>query len=266
MKNELTKLLLVSIPHAGLLCPREIPISILSDYQKELSENVDWYTEHLYDFRDLLGNKQVYFPYSQVYVNVNRHPEDLDQSVPIFLGNLPVYKQGNELSTDERKKLVLKYHNGFHRTINNCKKLFILDGHSTLTGHKDAAGEEVADGIILSDWQKTPSDPPEGLLTAPEGYLDTYAEELDRRLSGWNISISKNRMYSSTYGHIMATHGWDGKGNKNQRVPLILQETNEDLYIENGIPDVYRIEQLRRIFAESVSVMLTRINRLSTIG
>jgi hypothetical protein len=260
VKSSLSKHVLVSIPHAGVLCPREIPLRSLSDHQEELAKNnIDWHTEFLYDFRDILGNQHVCFAYSQVYVNVNRHPGALDESVPLVMDGLPVYRPGLEPSTGQRNLLLQKYHYGFHRAISCCKKCFILDGHSTVSGLRDAGGSQVVDDIILSDWQNSSLDPPEGTRTAPEGYLESYAEELERRLSGFHLRVTKNTTYCATYGHIMATHGWDGRGRRGQRAPLLLQETNEALYMKNGVPDFLMIEELRRLFAESLSAMTARM-------
>jgi len=259
---NITKNILVSIPHAGISCPPEIPLKSLSDYQQELAiNNVDWFTNHLYDFRDILDNHQVVFPYNQVLINVNRHPDNLEESVPLSVDDISVYKNGQEPSSELRKHLIRKYHYRFHNDIASYQKIFIFDGHSTVTGLADAGGDVVKDDIIISDWQMSKHDPPGGIKTAPEGFLDVYAEELDRQFSGFQIKLSTNTTYSSTYGYIMASHGWDGKSIKGSRVPLILQETNEKLYIKNGIPDVLMIEELRRIFAESLTKMLVRMNQ-----
>lgn len=259
MSNILSSKVLVSISHAGIACPPEISPAMLSSHQQTLAaNNVDWYTDHLYNFQDLLGNAQVVFPYSQVYINVNRHPSILDESVPLNLGDLPVYEAGLEPSLEQRH-LMLKRHLEFHRVIASHEKAFILDGHSTIIGHQDAAGNQVSDDIILSDWQESVLDPPGGTRTAPLGYLDTYAEELERRLSGFKLRITKNTTYSATYGHIMATHGWDGQSERAHRAPLLLQETNEALFVKNGMPDVRLIEELRRIFSEALHAMLWKL-------
>ena len=261
MGNSVTKYLLVSIPHAGVLCPAEIPLVTLSEHQAQLAaDNIDWYTDRLYDFRDLLENDQVCFPYSQVYINVNRHPKTLDECIPVVLDGVPIYRPDHALTIGQRKVLLKKYHTTFHRSIDRRQKIFILDGHSTVTGHADAAGNQVADDIILGDRQASPLDPPGGIRTAPDGYLETYAEELERRLSGFQLRISRNTTYASTYGHIMAAHSWNGIGERGRRVPLLLQETNEDLYIKNGKPDWLMIEELRRVFAEALSTTLIRMN------
>ena len=251
---------LVSIPHAGVLCPNEIPIHSLSEHQQQLAvDNVDWHTDKLYDFRDILGNAQTVFPYSQVYFNVNRHPDMIDESVPLTLNDLPIYREGLGPSVKQRKALLRKYHYTYHSEIARTQKQFVLDGHSTVTGHQDVEGNAVSDDIILSDWQTSPLDPPEGIRTAPPGYLETYAEELERRSASLHLRVARNTTYQSTYGHVMAAHGWDGKRRRGKKAPLLLQETNEDLYIKSGFIDIKRVEELRRIFAEALSAMLNRI-------
>jgi len=80
---DLFKNVLVIIPHGGTLCPIEISTKSLSKYQDELaSECIDWHTEQLYDFRDMMNNKQIVNPISNVYLNVNRHP---DMVMNVFL-------------------------------------------------------------------------------------------------------------------------------------------------------------------------------------
>ena len=244
--------LLVSIPHSGLLCPAEIPLDSLSEHHETLMDETDWHTDRLYDFQDILGNTHVVFPLSQVFVNVNRHPKHVDQAVPVVLNGIPIYRPSMSPPLDMRRQLVRKYHQNYHQYIKNRKKVLILDGHSTVTGNQDAAGNKVAADIIVSDRQATELDLPGGIRTAPDGYLDCYADELERRLGG-NVKIEKNTTYQSTYGHIMAIHGWNGETNRGNRAPLILQETNEELYVTNGRPDWFAIENLRRVFAEALA-------------
>lgn len=250
----------VSMPHSGVLCPGEIPLESLSGKQAELASNVDWHTDRLYDFRDLLGNSQTVFPFSQVYINVNRHPDALDACVPDSIDGVPVYRRGKRLSLNFKRMLVRKYHDAYHAAIKGSRKSFILDGHSTVTGHADAGGNEVCDDIIISDRQQTPWDPPGGIRTAPDGLMEIYAEELARQL-GSGIRVGCNTTYCDTYGHVMACHGWDGIQPRNGRVPLLLQETNEHLYIKGSVLDVLALEVLRRAFAVSLSRMVQKMGR-----
>jgi N-formylglutamate amidohydrolase len=75
--------LLVVIPHSGILVPREIPLESLSEQFPSLLQNVDWYTHWLYDFRDILSNRQLVFPYCSLILEANRHPDLTDDSVPL---------------------------------------------------------------------------------------------------------------------------------------------------------------------------------------
>ena len=55
------KELLVVVPHSGIVIPSEISLNSLSPEFPRLMRNVDWYTNWLYDFREILGNVQIEF-------------------------------------------------------------------------------------------------------------------------------------------------------------------------------------------------------------
>jgi N-formylglutamate amidohydrolase len=80
--------------------------------------NVDWYTQWLYDFRDILGNNQIEFNYCSLILEANRDPDKLDDSVPLKDSfNENVYRQGQEPGTAARQSLSLKYLHPFHQKI-----------------------------------------------------------------------------------------------------------------------------------------------------
>ena len=54
---------LVVAGHSGVVIPPEISLEDLTDEFSALLKNVDWYTQWLYDFRDILGNRQLVFPF-----------------------------------------------------------------------------------------------------------------------------------------------------------------------------------------------------------
>ncbi len=65
------KELLVVIPHSGIVIPAEISLESLSNKFPEMVRNVDWYTNWLYDFRDILDNRQMVFPYCSLILEAN---------------------------------------------------------------------------------------------------------------------------------------------------------------------------------------------------
>ncbi len=75
--------LLVVVPHSGILIPEEIPLNTLSGEFPRLMRNVDWYTDLLYHFDDILDNSTIKFPYCSLILEANRHPDDLDSCVPL---------------------------------------------------------------------------------------------------------------------------------------------------------------------------------------
>jgi hypothetical protein len=259
MSTGITKYLCVSIPHGGISIPPEISLDSLSeDYQDMMNAHVDHGTRSLYDFTDLLDNRQVVFRYSPVLINVNRHPDVLDDCVPVIVEGVRVYKEHSEPDVSLRKKLAATYHRNFHKRLSRLtEKGLILDGHSTYWGHKDASDHVITEDIIVSNWQHSKYELEKGFHTAPQHYLDIYVENLQKRLPG--LTITANTKYSSTYGHVMARHGWDGVGDRGGRSPLLLQETSEDLYMTHGVPLYREVEHLRRIFAEAIEDTLKRV-------
>lgn len=244
-----TKNLLIVIPHAGLKRPKEIPARWLSrDIEKIIETETDWYTDLLYDFREILSNNQLIFPINQVFINACRHPGILDSCVPLNVNGNKIYTRNP--SAVLRRKLVKRYLDPFYEKIQKTRKTFILDCHSFVKGSLDNEGKEIKNDIILTDIVTSNLDPKGGLKTAPEGYLDFYRRELKKRLP--ELTIGKNSFYNSVYDHILAMNSWDGIRMKGNRVPIIHQETNEKLYISNGKPDMKAIARLKRAFSDSV--------------
>lgn len=115
------KELLVVIPHSGIVIPGELPLESLSERFPELVQNVDWYTNWLYDFRDLLENRHIVFPYCSLIVEANRHPDILEDSVPLKdVRGESVYKTQRKPDDELRKVLAKKYLTTFHKAIEGC--------------------------------------------------------------------------------------------------------------------------------------------------
>jgi hypothetical protein len=242
--------LLVVIPHSGIIIPYEIPMDSISDDFSRLTRNVDWYTNWLYDFRDILGNSQMIFPYCNLILEANRHPNNIDDSVPLkdVLG-APVYQNGLEPDRRLRTALSRKYLCKFHQEITSqisSGAVFMLDAHSTLTarGMKD-------NQIELMNFQDYSDD---GKLTyfCPDIFIETYANALTKLLPGIKVTVNQSR-YDKVYGHVCAEHSVNAMTRVGNRVPSILQETNLKLYMNTDqTPNYKALETLRRAFAEAL--------------
>lgn len=246
--------LLVVIPHSGIMVPNEIPLENLSEEFPSLVQNVDWYTNWLYDFRDILGNQQVVFPYCCLILEGNRHPDLLEESVPLKdVYGKPVYRQGCEPDPTLRKRLAEKYLNPFHHRIEKAiaeGAAFLLDGHSTVP----ARGVE-ENQIDLMNFQDSPLDKGP-LIYSPQVYIETYATQLARRLPDVKVTINASE-YCTVYGHVCAAHSINAMGRVGRRVPSILQETCDRLYRNpDKTLNVKAINRLRRAFAESLEEAL----------
>jgi len=243
------KELLVIIPHSGLKRPKEIKPSWLSKYNYQLIYSpkceTDRGTKELYDFRKILGNKQLVFPFSQIYINICRHPKKLDKVIPTFIRKNPVYKKGKEPSIKLRKKLLKKYYFPFYEKIKKARKSLILNGHSMVVGHESLGKEKLKEDIVISDWMKLDG---HFIRFAPKKLADFYAKELRKRLP--ELKIGRNSVYTSSYDYICYKFG------KNGKIPVIHQETEESLYMNGNKIDRKKLETLRKAFAESLKATI----------
>lgn len=249
---------LVVVPHSGVSIPPEISLEDLTDDFTALLKNVDWYTQWLYDFRDILGNRQLVFPYCSILLDANRDPEDVDQCVPVQdVFGRPIYHPAYEPSASMRAAWSNKYLKPFHRSIEEniiAGAGLIFDGHSTITARGVADNQ-----IDLMNFQHTQHDD-KPVYYCPDIIVETYAAELQRRLPDVRVTINASE-YVHVHGHICAAHSVNALKRIGARAPAFIQETNERLFKnDDGTPDVHRINRLRRAFAESLAAALQSLH------
>jgi len=218
--------------------------------------NVDWYTNWLYDFRGILGNSQMEFPYCSLILEANRDPDKLDDSVPLKDSfNEPLYKPGQEPEQSMREFLSQKYLYPFHKNIETAiaqGMCFMLDAHSTISSRGVTDNQ-----IELMNYQITGSNK-ETTIFCPDIFIETYAEELAKRLPDIKVTVNESK-YHKVYGHVCGQHSVNSKKRVGSKVPAILQETNQCLYLNaDGTPDIKAMETLRRAFAESLDQVLEK--------
>ena len=254
--------LLVVIPHSGIVIPGEISLDALSAQFPRLLRNVDWYTNWLYDFRDLLDNRHIVFPYCSLLLEGNRHPARLDDSVPLVdVHKEPIYRQGHEPDDELRGRLAAKYLLSFHKAIEDsiaAGATFLFDGHSTVTAHGVAENQ-----IDVMNFQHSELDA-QRMYYCPDAYIETYAAALQKRLPEAQVTINDSEYYT-VYGHVCAAHSVNTFNRTGNRVPAFLQETNEALYKNaDRTPNVEALNRLRRAFAESLCEMHRRVSERRT--
>src|SRR4030043_241514 len=242
--------LLVVVPHSGVVIPNEIPLDCLSEGFSTQVQNVDWYTNWLYDFRDLLRNRHLVFPYCSLVLEANRHPEILDDSVPLKdVKGRAVYAEGCEPDLKQRAALSATYLKTFHKTIEDHiaeGAVFLFDGHSTVTARGVADNQIDLMNFQHSTLDKTP------VYYSPEVYVETYASELRRRLPEVKVTVNSSEYYT-VYGHVCAAHSVNEMGRGGLRVPAFIQETSEGLYKNpDRTPNVMAINRLLRGFGVSL--------------
>ncbi len=249
--------LLVVIPHSGIVIPEDIPLDSLSDDFPGMIRSVDWYTNWLYDFRDLLDNKQIVFPYCSLILESNRHPDVLEDCVPLKdVRGTPVYRPGREPGEELRKFMSGKYLYPFHQSIGeeiSRDKEFLFDGHSTVSARGMTDNQ-----IDLMNYQVTALEGKPRHF-CPDSIVETYAEALQRRLPEVRVTVNASE-YDTTYGHICAEHSVNSLKREGNRVPALLQETNEKLYRNaDRTPNIEALNRLRRAFAESLAEMHQKV-------
>lgn len=246
--------ILVVVPHSGIVIPPEISLDDLSDELSDLVKNVDWYTQWLYDFRDILANRHVVFPYCSILLEANRDPARIEESVPLvdILGR-PVYRKGCEPSPSMRAAWSQKYLKPFHLEIEqkiSAGASLLFDGHSTVPARGIADNQ-----IDLMNFQHTDGDD-KPLYYCPDLIVETYAGELRKRLPDVLVTVNGSEYYR-VHGHVCAAHSVNAMKRVGARAPAFIQETCEGLFKNrDGTPDVAKINRLRRVFAESLSQTL----------
>lgn len=259
MKTPSKGTILVSIPHSQSNLPKELIPLADPEQWSATRKLVERHTDTLYDFRDVLQNKQVVFPYNRFYIDVNRCPEMVNESMPVHFvrdksKDTPLYQQDKTPSPQLRKELIVKYHDKYHASIANYEKSFIFDGHAMEADEPDEYGINNKARINIYSWQ----DPIGEFKTCPDALIETYADEVAKRLPKIRIAVNP-RKFQNTYGHIMAYHGLNGVGPDKIQVPLIMQETDENLYLDGDKFDREMHEKLRQAFAEALKVMSRRL-------
>jgi len=140
--------LLISVPHAGTGVPPEV-FERFSGRARQLPDT-DWYVDRLYGWAPSMGAGMLITPISRFVIDMNRPPDDAplyDFSgsglciglVPAttFAGE-PVYQQGCEPGTQEKRQRVEKYWNPYHQCLqaeltrvrNRFGHAVLLDAHS----------------------------------------------------------------------------------------------------------------------------------------
>lgn len=242
--------ILVVVPHSGVVIPPEISLEDLTDEFSTLIKNVDWYTQWLYDFRDILTNRQLVFPYCSILLEANRDPADIDECVPLRdVFGRTVYRSGYEPSVSMRAAWSEKYLKPFHRSIEEniaAGAGLLFDGHSTVTARGIADNQ-----IDLMNFQQSDRDE-KPLYYCPDVIVETYAAELRKRLPDVLITVNASD-YIKIHGHVCAAHSVNAMKRIGSRAPAFIQETNERIFKNtDGTPNVAQINRLRRAFAESL--------------
>lgn len=102
------KSIMVIIPHASRQRPPEIRREWLSKNQRYLlyseTSETDRYSQLLYHFDDIINCRELVFPYSQIYLNICRDPNKIDEICPLTIRGRDVYSDRRPMEMHFRKK------------------------------------------------------------------------------------------------------------------------------------------------------------------
>jgi len=249
--------ILVVVPHGGIAIPREISLEELSTGFPLLLKNIDWYTQWLYDFRDILGNRQLIFPFCSILLEANRDPAEIDECVPLQdIFGRPLYKSGYEPTLSMRAALSEKYLKPFHRSIEEnitAGSGLLFDGHSSITACGLAENQ-----IDLMNYQHTERNE-NPLYYCPEIVVQTYAAALRKRLPEVQVTVNATQ-FVKVHGHVCAAHSVNFVKRTGARAAAFIQETNEHLFLnDDGTANVAKINRLRRAFAEALDQTIQQL-------
>jgi N-formylglutamate amidohydrolase len=132
--------ILLSVPHGG----DQIPIELVSKSnltQKDIFEDGDALTREIFNLKNEVA-AYIDTSIARAFIDLNRAPTDLPPANPdgvvktITTMNVPVYKTGDFPVNNLIEKLLQKYHNPFHRQVDELQKtheiILSLDCHSML--------------------------------------------------------------------------------------------------------------------------------------
>ncbi len=121
---------LAVVGHSGVVIPPEISLEDLTEEFTALLKAWTGTRGNNYDFRDILGNRQVVFPYCSILLDANRDPADLDECVPVRdVFGRPIYRSAYEPSPSMQAAWSDKYRN---RSIAASRKIFPRGRRSAL--------------------------------------------------------------------------------------------------------------------------------------
>ena len=129
--------LVVGIPHAGIVVPRELRDALLPHVDEHfLRSQSDGWTDRIYD---VPGARCVIYPWSRIVADPNRAEDQRTEGgvLPVTdFAESPLYRQGRRPGLHEHHVRVLKYHRPYHEqveaAVSDPRTRFYIDAHSMM--------------------------------------------------------------------------------------------------------------------------------------
>ena len=219
--------MILHIPHSSLIIPDDLRDQFVlsdSELEKEKIVMTDMFTDELYAFE---GAESVIFPYSRLFVDVERFRSDADE--PMSKEGMGVaYNKtavGNELRhellVEDKEHLLTQYYDLHHQKLTNAVqaeldnngKALLIDCHSFPSVP-----------LPCDNNQATPR-PPFCIGTEGEHTPEGLASLTKKTLTDKGYEVGVNEPYA---GSLVPTEFWQ----KDYRVSSIMIEINRNLYMD----------------------------------
>ncbi|QNO14229.1 N-formylglutamate amidohydrolase [Alkalicella caledoniensis] len=250
--------ILISVPHGGLIVPKELKEKCLLTPQDILRDGDTW-TKELYDFKNL-AQEYVDTDIARAVLDMNRSQDDLPPINPdgivktVTVDGAQIWNEKSGLTKEEIHWLISNYHIPYHKKLQIAAKnnnvVLAVDCHSMLdTGPSKNQSWQKRPLFCLSNRGSEQGLPVDEPITAPAELMIKLKGNIEREFEGFNKYsdlplVTVNNPFKG--GYITSYHGRQGK------IPWIQLEINRRLYLPkieeiDLIPDEITISRIKDI-------------------
>ncbi|MBS4032047.1 MAG: N-formylglutamate amidohydrolase [Clostridiales bacterium] len=227
---------LLSVPHGGLMIPREV----LDDFRLDLDAVLydgDTYARELYSLEERVEH-YMDTEIARAVLDLNRAASDRPPQNPdgvtktVDVSGKQIWREKDGLSPETVDRLIINYYQPYHKTLAmvaaSGKAVVGIDCHTMLAESpgSDETQREVRPMICISNRGDGEGEPVDEPVTAPANLLRALRDALLNQFQHEDMSaepVSLNRPFKG--GYITKHHGKEGP------LPWIQIEFNRALYI-----------------------------------
>ncbi len=240
--------MILHIPHSATYLPESFSVSSKTDLQKEFERMTDWFTDELFDIKNVT---KLVSKYSRLYCDMERYRDDKDESMA-QKGMGVCYEKNSfgrklrDISEDEKEFIKSTVYDAHHKELERAVedelsrdgKAFIVDCHSFSNEplpHED--NQQRPDFCIGTDSFHTPDD---------------LTQLIVDFLTSKGFSVLVNEPFAGTIVPLKFYA-------KEKNVISVMIEVNRKLYLDENFKKNDDFERIKRIVQELLHVINMRI-------